>query len=63
MTIYNFYMFDRLGTCIHYREWRRDKRSGMDMAEVSREKCVTEKPQATAMVIRSILDIMSDIDT
>ncbi|XGW11079.1 hypothetical protein V3C99_012521 [Haemonchus contortus] len=33
MTIYNFYLFNRDGTCIFYKEWRRDKQSGMAKSE------------------------------
>ncbi|WKX97203.1 hypothetical protein Q1695_013126 [Nippostrongylus brasiliensis] len=33
MTIYNFYLFNRDGTCIFYKEWRRDKQSGMPQTE------------------------------
>ncbi|VDN07235.1 unnamed protein product [Thelazia callipaeda] len=27
MTIYNFYLFSRSGVCLHYREWKRDKKA------------------------------------
>lgn len=29
MAIFNFYVFDRTGTCLYYGEWNRKKRSGM----------------------------------
>ncbi|KHJ80891.1 Sybindin-like family protein, partial [Oesophagostomum dentatum] len=33
MTIFNFYLFNRDGVCIFYKEWRRDKQSGMPKSE------------------------------
>ncbi|KJH50667.1 Sybindin-like family protein [Dictyocaulus viviparus] len=33
MTIFNFYLFNRDGACVYYKEWRRDKQSGMQKSE------------------------------
>uniref|UniRef100_A0A0K0DJJ3 Trafficking protein particle complex subunit n=1 Tax=Angiostrongylus cantonensis TaxID=6313 RepID=A0A0K0DJJ3_ANGCA len=33
MTIFNFYLFNRDGACIFYKEWRREKQSGMPKRE------------------------------
>ncbi|MFH4983711.1 hypothetical protein AB6A40_010420 [Gnathostoma spinigerum] len=33
MTIFNFYLFNREGTCIVYKEWKREKQSGMSQKE------------------------------
>eukprot|EP01137_Pigoraptor_chileana_P001124 Opistho-2@38288 len=33
MTIYNFYLFDRKGTCLHYAEWTRNRHASMSQDE------------------------------
>ncbi|GMT34966.1 hypothetical protein PFISCL1PPCAC_26263, partial [Pristionchus fissidentatus] len=33
MTIYNLYIFNKEGTCIYYREWKREKQSGLPKSE------------------------------
>uniref|UniRef100_A0A914CZE1 Trafficking protein particle complex subunit n=1 Tax=Acrobeloides nanus TaxID=290746 RepID=A0A914CZE1_9BILA len=33
MTIYNFYLFNKQGLCIAYKEWHREKQSGMPREE------------------------------
>ncbi|CAK5085476.1 unnamed protein product [Meloidogyne enterolobii] len=33
MTIYNFYFFNRKGTCLAYKEWCREKKSGLSQEE------------------------------
>lgn len=34
MTIYNLYIFDKMGTLMHYAEWNRTKKSGITREEV-----------------------------
>lgn len=34
MTIFNFYLFNRDGACILYKEWNREKKAGMSMEQV-----------------------------
>uniref|UniRef100_A0A914ZDK6 Trafficking protein particle complex subunit n=1 Tax=Parascaris univalens TaxID=6257 RepID=A0A914ZDK6_PARUN len=33
MTIFNFYLFNRDGCCISYKEWKREKQAGMSKDE------------------------------
>ncbi|KAF8386735.1 trpp-1 [Pristionchus pacificus] len=33
MAIYNLYIFNKDGTCIFYREWKREKQSGLPRSE------------------------------
>lgn len=33
MTIYNLYFFNRKGTCLAYKEWCREKKSGISQEE------------------------------
>jgi hypothetical protein len=33
MTIYNFYFFNRKGVCLAYKEWCREKKSGISQEE------------------------------
>ncbi|KAH7727882.1 trafficking protein particle complex subunit 1 [Aphelenchoides avenae] len=33
MTIYNFYLFNKFGPCVYYKEWSRDKQAGMSRDE------------------------------
>ncbi|VDM58462.1 unnamed protein product [Angiostrongylus costaricensis] len=33
MTIFNLYLFNRDGACIFYKEWKREKQSGMQKSE------------------------------
>lgn len=33
--IYNMYIFDRLGTCVHYAEWNRTNASNLPKEEVT----------------------------
>lgn len=33
MTIYNFYLFNKYGSCVYYKEWSRDKQAGMSRDE------------------------------
>ncbi|VDO14528.1 trafficking protein particle complex subunit 1, putative [Brugia malayi] len=33
MTIFNFYLFNRDGACVLYREWRREKKAVMSMEQ------------------------------
>lgn len=34
MTIFNLYIFDKMGTLMHYAEWNRTKKSGITREEV-----------------------------
>lgn len=44
MTIYNFYFFNRNGKCIYYKEWKREKHSGIsDRTEVSLKMTKNDK--------------------
>ncbi|XP_016116480.1 trafficking protein particle complex subunit 1 [Sinocyclocheilus grahami] len=33
MTVHNFYIFDRNGSCLHYSEWNRKKQAGISKEE------------------------------
>lgn len=34
MTIYNFYLFNKDGCCVSYKEWKREKEAVMSKDEV-----------------------------
>lgn len=36
MTIYNIYIFNKMGTLMYYAEWNRLKQSGMTRDEVNK---------------------------
>ncbi|CAI4229265.1 unnamed protein product [Auanema sp. JU1783] len=33
MTLFNFYLFNKEGVCVFYKEWKREKQSGMPKSE------------------------------
>lgn len=40
MTIYNIYIFDRMGTLLYHTNWNRFKQSGMSCEEVKNFKYI-----------------------
>jgi len=51
MTIYNLYIFDKMGTLMHYAEWNRTKKSGITREEVSVVQQQHVNKQKTTIII------------